>query len=372
MTKLPSNVVEFAAGDTSLFESFRDYWNQYRSENGVNGKKYSYSTTDSNGKAISFAEKESLLNAQMIREIGKRSGVDFTSMPLEQAVNHPLVAWSAGLIASQMIDAILPETIIDSIGAYAEVRVIGYGESALFDISSRDLFPVSKAGKYGMREAEVHKGYKGQVTLLPEVRQITVGVNLFRVLAGQESLAQFTMKALRSIETEMAKDAYNAFYAAMIALDTTATTGLRVTGYTQLDLIKLAQKVSSFSGGAAPLLIGTKAALSQVFPDDANYRYDLESPFVKLGYLRTIAGINTFELPQVADWTNPFATLLTDSYLFIVAPGTDKLVKVVIGGAMISNVNNTFDNATLTQNATMWKAWRAGVVTSSVAATISL
>jgi len=271
-----------------------------------------------------------------------------------------------------MIDAILPDTILDSIGAYSEVKTIGYGESALFDIKSRDLFPVSRAGNLSMRQAEVRKAYRGQKTLVPEMREVTVGVTLYRVLAGLESLADFTVKVLRSIETEMAKDVYTTFNTAMSLLATDATTGLNVTGYTQESMTLLAQKVQAFSGGAAPIILGTKVALGKIWPDDANYRYDVTSDVVKVGYLRQIAGVATFELPQVADWTNPFATYLGNDRLFIIAPGTDHLVKLVIGGSMISNINNTFDKATLVQNATFWKSWKSGIITSSVAGIITL
>lgn len=370
MTKLPSNVLEFAAGDPSLFVEMKDYWNHWRSEN--TGRKYQFDTVDQSGKAITLFEKEKLLNEHIIREIGKRAGVDFTAAPIESYMTHPNVAWAAGMLVSQLIDAILPDTIIESTAAYAEVRVLGYGETGVFDINSRDLFPVSRAGRLGMREAEVHKAYQGQVILNPEFRQMTVGVQLFRVLTGQESLASFAIKAMRSIETAMQKDIYDVFAAAMLALSTTATTGLRVTGYTQQDMVKLAQKVSAFSGGAAPIMIGTKVALSQVFPDDANYRYTLDDSQVTLGYIRNISGVNTFELPQVANWESPFATYLADDKLYIVAPGTDKIVKCVIGGAMISNTNGTFDNATLTQNMTMIKAWRSAVLTSSIGGCITL
>ena len=370
MTKLPLGVINFAAGDTSLFEMYHDYWNQYRSEN--TDRKYSFSTTDKNGKPISFAEKELALNAAMIREISKRSGVDLTAGPLEQNMTHPLVAWAAVNIASQMIEAILPETIIDSIGAYAEVRTLGFGDSGVFDISSRDLFPVSKSGRLGMRSAEIHKGYEGQVVLNPVARTITVGVSLWRLLTGQESLAKFTIKAIRSLETEMTTDVYDAMATAMAALGLTSANGPRVVGYMQSDLTKLAQIVSAYNGGATPIVLGTKVALSQIFPDDANYRYDIESPYMKLGYMRTIAGINTLELPQVAKWKTPFTNYLNDDRIWVVAPGTDKIVKLCLSGATISNMTGTFDQSTLTQEATFVKFWIAGVVTSSIGGQVTL
>jgi len=375
MTKLQNHLLAFSAGypeEIALYESFQDYWNQARTERFGSKKNYEYTKVDRTGKPITFAQKEEALNQAMIRAIGRRAGVDFTSAPLEQFTSHPNVCWAAGLIASAMIDAILPDTILDSIGAYSEVKTIGYGESALFDIKSRDLFPVSRAGNLSMRQAEVRKAYRGQKTLVPEMREVTVGVTLYRVLAGLESLADFTVKVLRSIETEMAKDVYTTFNTAMSLLATDATTGLNVTGYTQESMTLLAQKVQAFSGGAAPIILGTKVALGKIWPDDANYRYDVTSDVVKVGYLRQIAGVATFELPQVADWTNPFATYLGNDRLFIIAPGTDHLVKLVIGGSMISNINNTFDKATLVQNATFWKSWKSGIITSSVAGIITL
>ena len=374
ISRLPTNVISFAAGNTTLvnlFESFKDYWNQYRSENGT--KKFSYSATDTEGKPISFGEKEDLLNAQLKREIGKLANVDFTAMPLESVFTNPMVGWAAFAIVSQLIDAVLPDTIIDSIGAYTDVRTAGYGDSFQFMVKPRDLFVVSKAGRLGMREAEVKKQFKGEVTVVPEMREISVGVSLYRVLSGRESLADFTAKAIRSIETEMNKEAYTVFAAAMAALSNSpANTALRIAGYTQDALVQLGQRVSAFSGGAAPVVIATQVALSKILPDDANYRYTLESEFVKIGYMRHAFGMDFLALPQVADWNSPFATLLDDAKLWIVAPGTDKIVKLCLEGSTVSNVGGVFSTATLQQNATFWKSWKAAVATSSVGAVITM
>jgi hypothetical protein len=368
--KLPASVINFAAGDTKLYENFADFWNHYRSEHG--NKKFSY-IQEVDGKTVTLEDKEKALNAMLIKEISKKANFDITSVPLEQAATNPQVCWAAANIVSQMIDAVLPQTMVEGTSAYAEIKVLGYGETGVFDIQSRDLFHVTKSGRgAGMREAELQKAYRNQVTINPEGHEITVGVSLFRVLNGSESLAEFTVKAIRSLETEMTKDIYTAFAAGLAATSTDATTGLQVTGYTMADLVKLQAKVSSFSGGAKAILMGTKSALSNVFPDDGNYRYDIESPFMKLGYVRTIAGIDTFEVPQIADWTNPFATYISDSSLWIVAPGTDKIVKCVIGGATLSNVTDTWSSAMLLQNATFIKNWKAAVCTSSVAGLITL
>jgi hypothetical protein len=369
---LPSTVLQFAAGDPSLFVEFKDYWNQYRSENGPKGKTYTFSTKDQNGNPISFAEKESLLNAHLKREIGKRSGVDFSSAPLETLVSHPLVVYNTFAVVDQLIDAVLPDTITDSIGYFCDVRTAGYGDSFRFLVRPRDLFAVSKAGRLSMKTAEVKKQFDGEVTVIPEMHQLAVGVSLYRVLCGLDSLAFLVAKAIKSMESAMNREIYDIFQAQMVALSSSpAASALQISGYSQASLTKLAQRVQAWSG-AAPIILGTKVALASILPDDANYRYDLVSDFVQIGFMRHAFGMDIFELPQIAAWETFGSTYLSDSYIYIIAPGTDKLIKLCLEGSTTSYTNNTFEHATLMQSTNIWKSWKAAVVTSSLGAVIAL
>jgi hypothetical protein len=377
MTKLPANVLQFAATDTdmkTILETAIDFWNHYQTENSRNGVKLSYATKDRDGREITLNQKTEALGQMILNYAAKQVGItDLTPETAGGYHNHPTLRWAIGNIGTQIIDAVLPNTVIRSTSPYAEIKTVGFGETAIFDIRSRDLFAVTKASNFGMKQARRQTQFMGQRYLTPEMRQMTVNLNLWRVLTGKDSLANFISKALLSLETEMSKDIYTAMADAMAALSTTASTGLRVVGFDQDDFITLANKVSAWSGGAAPIALGTKIALNKVFPNDANYRYDIESEYVKLGYLRNISGINTYELPQVADFaTGPFATYLNDDRIWIIAPGTDKPVKCVIGGTAMNHTDDTFDNQDMSQNSTMWKAWIVGVVTSSVAAEITV
>lgn len=57
-------------------------------------------------------------------------------------------------------------------------------------------------------------------------------------------------------------------------------------------------------------------------------------------------------IPQIADWTSPFKLLLDDTRLYVVSPSANKIVKLVLEGSTMSNVDAPFANANLTQNAT--------------------
>jgi len=371
MTKLPANVLHFASDVdmTTILESAVDFWNHYQSENNSHGKKFSYAQKDRDGKEVTLTQKSEALSEMILNYAAKKVGItDLTPATALGYQNHPTLRWAIGNIGSQIIDAVLPDTVINSTSAYAEVQTVGWGETAIFDIRSRDLFAVTKVSNFGKKQDQRQTQFLGQKYLTPEMRGLTVSLNFWRVLTGKDSLGNYISKSLLALETEMSKDIYTAMATAMGNLSTISSTGLRVVGFDQDDFIALADKVSAWSGGAAPIALGTKIALNKIFPNDVNYRYDLESDYVKLGYLRNISGINTYELPQIADFaTGPFATYLDNTKIWIVAPGTDKLVKLVIGGTM-SNTDDNMANADLSINTTIWKSWTAGVVTSSLGA----
>jgi hypothetical protein len=373
--KIPNQVLSFA-GEQNLtpYKMFVDYWNHYRAMNGATNVEYQKNTVTPEGAVIelSFSEKEEKLNAALKREIMRVAGVtNFEQFPIETWSNHPTLRWATFAVVSAVIDMVLPDSIIDSIGIYSDVRTIGWGDSAAFDVSPRDLFIVSKAGR-SKRTTELHKQFKGQVTVIPEPREMTVYVSLMKVLAGKESLAEFVMKMVRSFETALAIDVYNAFYVAMDAVDSTASTGLLVAGYSQAEFVRLSQTVAAWNGGTKPVAIGTQRALASILPANANYRYEIDSDFVKVGYLRNFQGTDIMVLPQVADWQTPFGLKLSDSRIWLVSPSSMKIVKVVLEGSVLSYTSDVYANANLIQTSTMIKSWGTAIATNAIAATIQL
>lgn len=372
--KIPNQVLAFA-GDSNLavYKMFVDYYNHYRAINGAK-VEYQESTTSPEGALIplSFAEKEERLNSALKREIMRVAGIqNISDFPLEAWANHPTLRWATFAVVSAMIDMVLPDAVIDSVGIYSDVRTIGWGDSAAFDVKPRDLFVVSKAGR-SKRTTELHKQFIGQVTIIPEPREMTVFVSLMKVLAGKESLADFTMKMVRSFEVALAEDIYNAFVTVMDAVDATASTGIRVAGYTQSEFVRLSQAVGAWNGGGRPVAIGTQLALANILPANANYRYEFSSEYVTVGYLRNFQGTDIMVLPQIADWQTPFGLKLRDDRIWIMSPSADKIVKVVLEGSVLSYTSDVYANANLVQTSTLYKSWGTGIATNAVAAVIQL
>lgn len=374
--RIPNNVLAFAGeANINVYKQFADYYNHYRMNNGATGLEVQKTTVTPEGAVVelSFAEKETRINAALMKEIFRVAGIQNTGdVPLQMYGSNPNFKWAAFAVMSMIVDMILPQSLNETIGLYSEIKNVGWGDSAAFNVKPRDLFVVSKVGK-AKRTTELKTQFEGQVTLIPEMRALTVFTSLYQVLAGQGmTLAELATKVVASMEQSIALDVYDTFVTAMDALDNTALTGLRVAGYTQAEFLRLSQTVGAWNGGAKPVAIGTLQALGQILPNDANYRYMLDSEYVRLGYVRDFNGVSVMALPQIADWQSPFATKLRNDRIWIISPSSQKLVKVAVEGQTLTRTDEPYANADLLQTMTMYKSWKAAVITNSIGAVITL
>jgi len=366
MIKMPNNVIAFAGNNIKIYEQFKDYYNHYF------GRKGHYLEFDADGKPLDLEVKASKVDEGMRKEIARLSMVNnVDGLSAEVLATHPLYKWATFAVVGAMVDTVLPDSLIASTGLYTDVRVGGYGDSFAFDIKPRDLFVPSKSGK-AKRHGEVRKQFEGQVTVLPEFHDITVQVSFYKVLSGKENLAEFAMKAAKGIEAQATIDTFGTFNTAMAALDNAGDDLLRVAGYTQDTFVSLAQKVTAWNGGNKAVAVGTQLALQNILPDDANYRYELDSEYVKIGYIQTAFNYDIMALPQVADYRTPFTLALDDEKIYILSPSAGKLIKLCLEGSTISIVDDINSNANLTQSTTMRKSYGSAVCTSALAAVITL
>lgn len=344
---------------------FKDYFRHYRKANGLNKKEFSFDGS------VSLDDKEAKLNKVMLSAVESALNMKKPEeVSFEQWASLTNVKEMTFAIVSAMIDTVLPETIIDDIGVYTDVRLGAFGDSFSFDIKPRELFTVSKSG-HGKRTAFIQKQFKGTATLVPVNHEVTVEVSLYKVLAGKESLAEFTAKVVQSIESEMSYDCYDAMHAALTSVSMPAA--LKLAAFTQDSAILLAEKVTAWNGGNKAMFVGTKTALNKILPYNANYRYDLDSEYVKIAHVKEFGGYALMELPQVADYkSTEFGLKLSNDVVYVISPTADKLVKLGIEGSVLSYVSKFDGNANLTQDATFNKSWDAQVITSAIAGSITV
>lgn len=356
----------FSSNEDTVKTAFRDYMGHYMTEV-AKRKGYIYDNT------VSFAEKEVKINKLMMDEITRMSGLSFSNgmASPEMISSNPNLRWAAFAVVNSLIDMIVPEVLDKSIGIYTEQRVGAYGDSFSFTVEPNDLFYVSKVG-HDQRTTEFQKQFVGQTTIIPENRALTVSVNFYKVLCGKESLAKFVMKAILSLEAQITKEVYIAFDTAMNEIPTSPTTdALHLTGWNADSAVRVAQTVSAFNNGADPIFIGTKLALNKALPSNANYHYDFDSEFVRVGFLRNFMGYDALEMKQVADWKKK-KLVLNDKRIYVVSPAYGKIVKLCYEGGS-RTINRDFeDSADMEASTTIFKSYGIGIATNAIAGVIDL
>lgn len=359
MNKLPLNIVQFASGNTDVlakYEGMKDYYFHYMSE--VAGKKLG--AYDS---SVSLAEKEAKMHKALLSEITRVSGqAKPETMEYSVWASSPMVKWATFAVVGMMIDAIIPDTIVKNIGIYADIKPIPFGQTLEIDIAPNSLFTVSE-GANSQRHAFVQKQFKTTKTIVPVNHVVTVEVALYKVLCGEESLAEFVRKAVIAMETQMTGDAYD-------ALNTLIDGGsfpeeLKKTGYSVEDLIDLCQITEAYNQGNKPTIIGTTKALYHVLPDSAKgYRVVTNSEAAGIQLIKNFFDYDIMVLPQVATGRN-FGLKMKDDRIYAMSTGVDKIIKGAVEGQTLTNTDDTYANANLVQKATMNKRWAFEAVTNA-------
>ena len=344
-----------------------------RLEGYKNFAKYfsAYNAGEKNVDGVSMEDAHSAMLKFYKSEVEFMSGKSLEDYDLAHFCTFPDVIHAAFSIIGMITDVPVIDTLNSSMGAFAEIKTVGIGDTLSIVTKPRDLLVVSKGGR-AKRSYDIQRQYNSTKTIIPEPYVVSVAIPLYEVLSGNYTIAEFAGKAVRSLETTMSYEIYDAFAAALDTLQNSGDAKLRASGYTQDSIVEIAQRVSSWNGGNAPIFLGTKLALSKVLPSYTNIRADIDSDYVKVGHLIDFFGYKCVELNQIADYTTEFKTKIADNRIYVLSTGRDKIVKVAMGGTLANNAGGIYDNADLTVTADLVKYFACGVATGSVAGLIEL
>lgn len=177
-----------------------------------------------------------------------------------------------------------------------------------------------------------------------------------RVMAGKDDLAEAIRAIVVSIEIDMNNEIIASLTAGLGA--TTYPSQFKETGaFDAKKLVKLAQRVQAYNMMAKPVIMGTAAALMNVVPDSAlGFRTVIDGKQGVVSYIKDFYGFDLYELPQAPTGGADFGLAIDDTKLYVVAPAVSKPVTGVMSTAM-TNSNQFYENADISQNFTMRKAY---------------
>lgn len=340
-------------GEKNLIPAWKDYVNNYRAVNFSVKKSYDTSKT--------LDEKEVLVNAAIDREIANLMKVDCSFLDKEAYATNPTYQWAKFAVINKLVDMIIPDVVKEDYMQVANTQTIGYGDSAVFDIKSGDLFTVVENGN-SRRHVEAQRQFTGQKALVPTNHTVTTEVDLYRVLAGKENHAEYAMKVVLSIESEIAID----IMAAVKDSFNTLTANFKENAYSETAFKKLAARVGAANGGAKAVAIGTELGLGTIMPTNDYLKMGLGETYSKIGYLPVFKNVPLIALAQKIDWSSAdYDFALDDSYIYMISPQTQKLVQVVFEGGSLAIADGQFANSNLAQKVSLHKRWCCALITNS-------
>lgn len=321
----------------------------------LNGKQqYAESAT-----GRTYEEKQEIFTKNLINESLRMAGVSVAGASEAVLLRNPNVKWALFSLVGEILDVIIPQTILEDFYKFAEVRNGNWGDSFVFTVPNPDLFVVSKIAP-GVRKAEPQRIYNGILTLIPQPRAVTIQEDFYRVLAGKVNWGDWVARVARSFETQITTDIYNAILNSYNNLPTQ----LKVTGFTPQSFIQLVQRVEALNAGAKAAAFGTKLALSQILPADQYLKFALGEEYNKYGYLTNFQGVDLFEIPQrIIAGTYDFA--IDNNTIYVVSMGSDKIAKIAFEGEAIVTESTASQNADMTVDYTFIKSYDVGVITSA-------
>lgn len=199
----------------------------------------------------------------------------------------------------------------------------------------------------------------------PVEHYVTIYVNLLSVLAGKESIGEFMYNLVLAIEQDMYSEAVDAMVTGIDAA--TSGTDLNESGaFDMKTLLKICEKVQVKNNGIRPIIAGTATALLNVIPNSADgYRLNVDGNGGSIALIRNVLDYDIVRMTQALAKNGQLT--LPDNKLFIISPAQDKLIKGAVT-SVLSNGNQAFNNADLTEDFTYRKDYDFVYATAATAA----
>jgi hypothetical protein len=233
-------------------------------------------------------------------------------------------------VLAQVVTAIVPEVVNEDFERYiAEIKQVGYGDTARFQIESNDLFKVNEKAE-GVRRGVDQPMYDTEFTVNAHPIEISTHIDWYPYASGTFDMGNFALKIARSFEAYIFLKAIKG----MASASSNFGAAYGANGVTPTLWGTLKQRVSAANGGMNVIAIGTEIALSNVSLQ-GNFQVQIGEEMNKVGYLDQYLGVPIIALKNVLvpGTTNGSATLaLADNKIYFVPVAGDKPVKIVFEG----------------------------------------
>lgn len=268
-------------------------------------------------------------------------------------------------IIIEAIDSVLPKNVIDSMGAFAEVKQVGQGEKAMFK---------RKLGRQRAKKFLTQVGLSGVYETFRldsetfEVSAHAVGggatVDFERMLDGAESLAECIDIVTEGLTNAVFVEVQRALTSAYSSMpDPNAYSG----AWNANEMVKLLNVIRAYG---SPVIFAAPEFISAMGPDAivpaiASAAQGIYSPddienIHRYGFIKIFRGAPIVEIPQSFVDENNEDTYVNPRFAYIFPSGQEKVVKIVLEGATQIRDHENKDNS---MEVFAWKKMGCAILT---------
>lgn len=255
-------------------------------------------------------------------------------------------------IVIEAADEVIPKRVIDAVGIFAEVKVVGNNEKALFK---------KKTGKSRARRFITQVGLSGVYetfrldTETFEVPATAIGgaatVDFERMLDGTEDMLDVVNVLTEGIIDGTYQEVQKALRAACTASGRPANNFVTFSAFDSDEMVKLISTVRAYGD---PIIFAPPEFVAAMGPDalvpaTANYRgvYAPEdiSAIHNTGYINIFRGTPIVQIPQSFVDESNTTTWIDPQLAYVLPSGNEKVVKLVLQGNTQINDFKNRDNS---------------------------
>ena len=241
-------------------------------------------------------------------------------------------------IIIETADEIVPKKVIDYLGIFAEVKIVGNGQKAMFK---------RKLGKNRAKKFLTQVGLSGVYeTFRLDTETFTVEahavggagtIDFDRMLDGSENMADIMDIITEGLTDSVFYEVQKALVAAYNAAGVPAANRKTGSTFVAKDMQDLVNIVRSY--GTSAVIFACPEFVAAMGPDqigDSSYKAvyspkDIED-IANTGYIKMFRGTPIIQMPQSFIDENNDKTAMNPQYAFVLPTGGEKVVKVVLEG----------------------------------------
>ena len=241
-------------------------------------------------------------------------------------------------IIIETADEIVPKKVIDYLGVFAEVKIVGNGQKAMFK---------RKLGKNRAKKFLTQVGLSGVYeTFRLDTETFTVEahavggagtIDFDRMLDGSENMADIMDIITEGLTDSVFYEVQKALVAAYNAAGVPAANRKTGSSFVAKDMQDLVNIVRSY--GTSAVIFACPEFVAAMGPDqigDSSYKAvyspkDIED-IANTGYIKMFRGTPIVQMPQSFVDESNTAVTLDPQYAFVLPTGGEKVVKVVLEG----------------------------------------